>query len=76
MKLPVLQLARVSRVHWEFCCSLDRDLLPVARICKEGGERFWAFVGFLVWFGQKRGDPQTCPLKKGKGKLKITVLIT
>lgn len=69
MKLPVLQLARVSRVHWEFCCCLDRDLLPVAQICKEGGERFWAFDGFLVWFGlgKSREIPRLVPSRREKG---------
>lgn len=74
MKISVLLLPRVSRIHWEFCCCLDCDLLPVAQICKEEGERFWAFHGFLVWFGQEWADPQICPFKKGKGKLKLTVM--
>lgn len=70
MKIPVLQLATVSRIHWEFCCCLDRDLLPVAQICKEGGERFWAFwwVFGLVW--AKVGRSPDLSLQEGKREAK------
>lgn len=61
MKIPVL--ARQSRIHWEFCCCLVCGLLPVAQICKEGGERFWAFG--LDRSGEE--IPRLVPSRREKG---------